>query len=135
MVADTSAVVAILGEPDADRYLAAIRQAPRIAMSALTVYETRIVLSGRIRGAQSAPAGALDEFEGWLAIERVEIAPFDADQAVLAHQTYLRFGKGFHPAALNLVDCAAYALATSRGEPLLFKGNDFARTDVVSALA
>ena len=132
MAADTSAV---LGEPDADRYLAAIRQAPTIAMSAMSVYETRVVLSGRIKGARNAPAGAREEFESWLVIHRVDIAPFDADQAVLAHRAYLRFGKGFHPAALNLADCAAYALATSRDEPLLFKGDDFPRTDVRSALA
>jgi ribonuclease VapC len=62
------------------------------------------------------------------------ITPFDADQALLAHDAYLRFGKGFHPAALNFADCAAYALARLRGEPLLFKGEDFARTDVERAL-
>jgi ribonuclease VapC len=63
------------------------------------------------------------------------IVPFDADQAVLAHDAYLRFGKGFHPAALNFADCAAYALAKFRDEPLLFKGEDFARTDVRPALS
>jgi ribonuclease VapC len=61
---------------------------------------------------------------------RLEIVPFDRQQLVLAHEAYRRFGKGHHPAGLNLIDCAAYALARQRGEPLLFKGEDFARTDV-----
>lgn len=63
----------------------------------------------------------------------MEVIAQDADQARLARQAFLGFGKGWHPAVLNLGDCAAYALARSRGLPLLFKGEDFARTDVFPA--
>ena len=104
-------------------------------MSAANVYETRVVLSGLHLGRPRFPPDSVPRFIEWLHAKEVQIIPFDADQAALAHRAYLRFGKGFHPAALNLVDCAAYALATSRGEPLLFKGDDFSRTDVTSALA
>ena len=72
----------------------------------------------------------LDEF---LADAEAEIVSFDHEQAKLARSAFLRFGKGRHPAALNFGDCAAYALAKSRGVPLLFKGEDFARTDIVPA--
>ena len=69
-------------------------------------------------------------------LERVgiEIVPFDRGLADQARSAFLRFGKGRHPAGLNMGDCAAYALAKSRGLPLLYKGGDFARTDVASAL-
>lgn len=134
MVVDTSAVIAILSEPDGERFLSAIRNAPGITMSAVNIYETRLVLSGRARGSRPAPADAQEELESWLTAHRVEIAPFDADQAILAHRSYLRFGKGFHPAALNFADCAAYALAKFRDELLLFKGGDFAQTDIRAAL-
>jgi ribonuclease VapC len=62
---------------------------------------------------------------------RVDIVPFDRNLAAGALAAFIRFGKGRHPAGLNLGDCAAYALAKARGLPLLFKGNDFARTDVL----
>ena len=64
----------------------------------------------------------------------IEVAPFTAEQAALAREGWRRFGKGRHAAGLNLGDCFAYALAQERGEPLLFKGEDFARTDVRRAL-
>jgi ribonuclease VapC len=73
-------------------------------------------------------------FQSWLDLLRAEVVPFDIEQAVLAHRAYQRLGKGFHAAALNLVDCAAYALAKLRSEPLLFRGEDFAQTDVEAAL-
>lgn len=62
------------------------------------------------------------------------IVPFDDDQAKLASAAYARFGKGFHPARLNMGDCAAYALAKSLDAPLLYKGDDFGRTDIVPAV-
>ena len=64
----------------------------------------------------------------------IEIAPIDREQALRAREAYQRFGKGNHPAKLNLGDCFAYALAKARGEPLLFKGGDFRQTDVEAAL-
>ena len=65
---------------------------------------------------------------------KIEIVPFDAEQAAIARAAFLKYGKGRHPAALNFGDCAAYALAKSKGAPLLYKGADFAKTDIVSAL-
>ena len=63
----------------------------------------------------------------------MEVVAQDAEQANLARQAFLDFGKGRHPAALNLGDCAAYALARSRALPLLFKGDDFTNTDLLAA--
>ena len=63
----------------------------------------------------------------------MRIEPFTAEQAQIAAEAYRRFGKGFHPAQLNLGDCFSYALAMHYGEPLLFKGNDFGLTDVLVA--
>ncbi len=65
----------------------------------------------------------------------LEIVPHDADLARIARQAFLRFGKGRHPAALNFGDCATYALATSNNLPLVFKGDDFLKTDVVPAVS
>jgi ribonuclease VapC len=78
--------------------------------------------------------GKARELDPLLAALEVKIAPTTSQQALLAREAYRRFGKGNHPAKLNLGDCFAYALAKARGEPLLFKGGDFDRTDVQSAL-
>ena len=64
---------------------------------------------------------------------KVNVVSLDADQVLLARMAYKRYGKGYHPAGLNLGDCCSYALSCSSGEPLLFKGDDFSRTDVVLA--
>jgi ribonuclease VapC len=63
----------------------------------------------------------------------IEIAPFTAEQCDIARKAYRQYGKGRHPASLNFGDCATYALAKSSGEALLFKGDDFARTDLTGA--
>ena len=130
MVLDTSAVVACLaGEPEAAPMRALIAGADALTISAFTVFECRVVL-GRLFG-----EAMVREFELLLAKAGVEVVAFDEEQANVAHAAYLRFGKGTgHPAQLNLGDCAAYALAVSRGEPLLYKGADFRHTDVESAL-
>ncbi|WP_418157495.1 type II toxin-antitoxin system VapC family toxin [Benzoatithermus flavus] len=105
-------------------------------MSSLNVYEARVVLSGRgPRGRARFPSDPVDRFLARLQVDAVEIVPFDPDQVVLAHEAHLRFGRGFHPAVLSFADCAAYALAKLRGEPLPFKGDDFSRTDITPALA
>jgi len=70
------------------------------------------------------------EFDLWLLKIGAEIVPVDAEQADAARRAWRRFGKGRHAAALNYGDCFSYALALTRGEPLLFKGEDFAKTDV-----
>ena len=129
IVVDTSALIAILfDEPERASFLAVIASAEAHMISVLTLYETRLVV--RAKGSEAALAD-LDEL---LAEIRPEIVPFDAERMRAAEAAYARYGKGFHPAArLNLVDCAAYALAIELGAPLLFKGNDFAATDVAVA--
>ena len=127
MVIDTSAIIAVLlGEPDAERFQAALLDATDCRMSAFNVFETRAVLVRRSGDPLSR------EFELLLVKLPVDVVAFDAEQATLAFEAWQRFGKGSgHPAQLNLGDCAAYALAVSSGLPLLFKDDDFARTDVV----
>lgn len=95
-------------------------------MSSVNLLEARIVLTG----SKGLPRDWLEEF---LANERIDIVPFDEALAGLAFEVYRRYGKGRHPAKLNMGDCAAYALAKSRGWPLLFKGDDFTQTDVERA--
>lgn len=127
MVIDTSAVVACLAdEADAHEFTRKIALAERRIMSSVNLLEARLVLvfSKRI------PAGIVDDF---VTNERIDVVPFDEPLAGLAFEAYRRFGKGRHPAKLNMGDCAAYALAQARGWPLLFKGDDFAQTDVERA--
>jgi ribonuclease VapC len=130
MILDTSAVfAALVGEPDGDRYREIMKQTTDCRISAVTLYECRVVLGGR------GGAAMLAEFDTLLRSATIQIDAFDERQAELAHTAYRRFGKGSrHPAQLNFADCAAYALATSLDLPLLFKGNDFARTDVKPAI-
>jgi ribonuclease VapC len=129
MIVDTSAIMAILrNEPDAPAFGAALARATRIAISAATLVELCMVAESR------AGAAAWTEVETLMADAAVEVVPFTAGQAAIAREGWRRFGKGRHPAGLNLGDCFSYALARERGEPLLFKGEDFARTDVRRAL-
>ena len=131
LVVDTSAVVAFLrSEPEADGIEAALADAREIYISAFTVFEARVVLARRVGPHASA------DFELLLVKLRAEITPFDSEQADLAAGAYRRFGKGSgHPAQLNLGDCASYALARQLDLPLLFKGDDFGRTDLKAALS
>ena len=76
----------------------------------------------------------LRDFDLWMAAAGIELAPVDADQAQIARQAFRQFGEGRHPAALNFGDCFSYALATASGFPLLFKGEDFKKTDIQAAL-
>ncbi len=129
MIVDTSAIMAILQkEPEAPAFGAALTEGARIAISAATLVELCVVAESR------AGAAVWAEVEALMADAAIEVAPFTAEQAALAREGWRRFGKGRHPAGLNLGDCFAYALAQERGEPLLFKGEDFARTDVRRAL-
>ena len=128
MIVDTSAVLAVLfGEPDAERYERAIVGASRCRMSAVSFLEAAIVFESRI----GAAAG--HELDFFLERAPIELAPVTADDAQAARRAWRRFGKGNHPAGLNLGDCFAYALAEAAGEPLLFKGRDFALTDIEAA--
>jgi len=129
MVLDTSALLAILlDEPERRRFSEAIAQAGQCAISAVTVVEVSMILESR------HGAGGVRAFDRLLAVARVAVLPVDAAQAEAAREAFRQYGKGRHPAALNLGDCFAYALARTRGEPLLFKGADFALTDLRSAL-
>lgn len=131
MILDASAIVAILrSEAGAQRLVDAMLAAPAVALSSVTMLEARMVMLGR-----SGPA-AIAELDALLRDIEAEEVPFDARQSHLAFEAFRRYGKGSgHPARLNLGDCAAYALATSRDAPLLFKGDDFRATDVKDALA
>ena len=129
MVVDASALTAIFFmEPDAPTYLQALQAAPYLCMSAANFLEIAIVIDNA-----ETPEQMLD-LDLFLAEAGVEIVPVTARQARLAREAYRRFGNGNHPATLNFGDCFAYALAKERDLPLLFKGNDFTRTDLRSAL-
>ena len=129
MVIDTSALVAIMrNEANASRLVAAIEQSPVRLVSAGTVIETALVLLGRF-----GERGEV-ELDALLRSFSTEVVAVDADQVAFARDAARTFGCGRHKAALDFGDCFSYALAVSRGEPLLFVGDDFAKTDV-SAVA
>ena len=128
MIVDTSAVLAVLfDEPDAERYVRALAGASRSRMSVVSFLEAAIVLESRA-GAAAGPD--LD-----LLLERapIELEPVTLEHAQAARRAWRRFGSGNHRAALNFGDCFAYALAEATREPLLFKGQDFALTDIDTA--
>ncbi len=103
--------------------------APSLAISSVTVLETRIVLYSR------HGVAAVSAFNEMLENAGIIVAAFDGPLAEMAFDAFREYGKGQgHSAQLNIIDCAAYALAKARSEPLLFKGGDFANTDIVSAL-
>jgi ribonuclease VapC len=130
MIVDTSALMAILfSESDAERYATAMAEAAICRVSSATFVEAAIVVAAHSKGAAGHQLDAL------LREAKIKIEPVTEAQAHIARQAYLDFGKGRHPAGLNLGDCFAYALAKATGEPLLFKGLDFTRTDVRAALA
>lgn len=125
MVIDTLAVVTIaLNEVDATEFELRFADDPVRLISAATVLETTIVVETRL-----GEAGGR-EFDLWLLKIGAEIVPVDSEQTDAARRAWRRYGKGRHPAALNYGDCLSCALALTRGEPLLFKGEDFAKTDV-----
>ena len=125
MVVDASALAAIFFiEPDAPRFLRTLQETPYACMSAANFLEIAIVIDNRNEPEQMVD---LDLF---LAEAAVEVVPVTAGQARIARDAYRRFGKGNHPAGLNFGDCFAYALAKERDLPLLFKGADFALTDL-----
>lgn len=125
MVIDTSALIAILqGEPTAERLLAAVEADHRRLVSAATVVEASLVVLGRFGEAGDPQLDRLLRTLG------AEVVPVGEEQALLAREAGLRFGRGRHPAALNFGDCFAYALSVARAESLLFVGDDFSQTDV-----
>ncbi len=130
MVVDTSALLAILlDEPERRELNEAIEAAETCTMSAATLVEVSIVVESRFG------AAGLRDLDHYLERAGVELAAVDREQALMARRAFSRFGRGRHSAGLNYGDCFSYALATVLGEPLLFKGDDFARTDVTPAVA
>jgi len=130
MVLDTSAIIAtITNEPDSARFQAAMLGAESLLISSVAVLETKIVLFARLG------LDAVGLFEELLEKAGIVVVPFDDDMVRAAFDAFRRFGKGQgHAAQLNIADCAVYALAKLRSQPLLFKGGDFDRTDIQSAL-
>jgi ribonuclease VapC len=130
VIVDTSAIVAILrDEPDADAYVEALASAPETLMSAGTYIETAILVDSN---RDPVLSGRLDDL---LAAVDLHVQPVTERHAEIARQAYRHFGRGSgHPAGLNFGDCFAYALARSTGQALLYKGDDFGRTDVRPAL-
>jgi ribonuclease VapC len=130
IVVDSSALIAILHrEPEADAFLEIIVSADQCLLSAVSLLETSMVIAGR-----SGDASSWTELDALVAQAGMEVVPQDSALTEAARAAFLRYGKGRHGAGLNLGDCATYALATSRDLPLLFKGNDFAQTDIEVAL-
>jgi ribonuclease VapC len=130
VVIDTSAITAVVfGEPDAEMFLSAmLANAGELQMSAGTAVEVGIVVEAR-QGAEATKDLAI-------LVDRlgIETVPVDQVQVEAAVAAWRRFGKGRHPAGLNLGDCFSYSLAKLTAAPLLFKGRDFGQTDIASAL-
>ena len=128
MVIDTSALVAILlGEPEAGSFASAIAGDSKRLVGVFSALETGIVIEAR----KGEPGGR--ELDLLLRQAKIEIVPMTAEQFEIARSAWRKYGKGRHPAGLNIGDCCSYALAKCTGEPLLFKGNDFSKTDIEEA--
>jgi ribonuclease VapC len=129
MVVDTSALIAIaLREPEW-RVLATVIDASDLPMIATVNW----VEAGMVMVGKKDDVGALAIVDEIITSLGIEIEGVGRAEAIEARRAFVRYGKGLHPARLNFADCFAYALAKSRGVPLLFKGDDFARTDIVPA--
>jgi ribonuclease VapC len=128
MILDTSAVAAILfGEPEAARFAEVIHNADHCLISVANFVELSIVIEGQLG------PGAGRQSDMFFRRAGIVVEPLTVEQGHLARQAFLDFGKGRHPAGLNFGDCFAYALAKATGEPLLFKGQDFRKTDIRAA--
>jgi ribonuclease VapC len=125
MVVDTSAILAILfNEPERDAFRTVIENASaRPLLSAMTLLEASLVAGG-----QRGPL--MLELLDALVEETMDVVPLDEAMVRIARDAFMQYGKGRHSAELNFGDCASYALARARGRTLLFKGNDFSRTDI-----
>jgi ribonuclease VapC len=129
MIIDSSALLAIvLDEPDAARYAQAIAATSRRRMPSITWFEASMRID------QAGDDFAASRFDDFIRDFAIEIIPFTADHARAARTARKLYGKPRHPAQLNFGDCAAYGVARHEREPLLFKGADFAQTDIEPAL-
>jgi ribonuclease VapC len=125
MVLDTSSLLALLlDEPEAEDFRIAVEEDTTRLVSAATLLETALVIEAR----KGEPGGR--ELDALIQKADVVVVPVDAEHVSEARRAYRRFGKGRHVAGLNFGDVFAYALARTAGEPLLFKGDDFTKTDV-----
>ena len=125
MVIDTSAIIAILlEEPESDRIARVVADSSKRLISAFTALECGIVIEAK----KGEPGGR--ELDLLFHKLNITIANMDSRQYELARTAWRLFGKGRHPAKLNIGDCCSYALSAHSGEPLLFKGDDFSRTDI-----
>jgi ribonuclease VapC len=130
IVVDTSALIAILDrEPDAALYAEAIAEADSPLISAATLLELHVVMLNRHGGRAGQLVDRLIQDAGF------QIEHFTAQHLELAREAYARYGKRRNSAGLNYGDCFSYALAKATGLPLLFKGKDFSKTDLLAALA
>lgn len=128
IVVATSAVFASLrGEPERHRVNVSLDQSASSIMSAANYLECSIVLAARFGD------DAVYDLRLFVHEAQIDIVAVDRDQGDLAHEAWKMYGKGRHPASLNFGDCFAYALASQRGAPLLFVGEDFAQTDIEPA--
>jgi ribonuclease VapC len=129
VIIDSSAILAIiLRELDGRRYLRAILADHPRRMSVSNWLEATMVVDRR------GNALAINRLENFMQRVKVELMPVSLAQATIARRAWQMFGRGVHPARLNYGDCFAYALAKETSKPLLFKGNDFAQTDIEPAL-
>ena len=127
MVIDTSALVAILqDEPERRVFNEAIESAETRSISTASFVETSMIIESRY-----GPDGTR-ALELFISKSQISFVSVDTDQAYLARNAFRQYGKGRHPAGLNFGDCFSYALAKALDEPLLFKGDDFTRTDIVA---
>jgi len=128
IVVDSSIIVAIIREEsDAAIWVDVLDKTPHVCMSVISYVETNMVIAGRWSDAR------LGRVDATLKALHVRVVPVTLNQGNVALAAFLRFGRGRHSAGLNIGDCFAYALAKSRDLPLLFKGDDFAKTDIVPA--
>jgi ribonuclease VapC len=130
IVVDTSALIALVKhEAGCEKLESCLLLADHVAISAVSLLETRMVAAREPRGTR------LDDLENLIAATGIEIIPFDAAQSAFAFEAFRRFGKGSgHSARLNFGDCATYALAKARDAKLLFTGDDFSATDIAPAV-
>lgn len=126
MIVDTSAIIALLLlEPESDEIRRCLVAANNLRISAGTLLETNIVAHGY---------GVSDKLDDFISEFALEVVPLEKDHIDAAFEGFRRYGKGLHPARLNFGDCFSYGLAKTLQEPLLFKGNDFSQTDIISAV-
>ena len=125
MVIDTSAVLSVLqNEPERRKFNEAIETAESRSLSTASFVESSMILESRYG------ADGVRDLDLFISKAQILLAPVDTEQAQLARDAFRKYGKGRHPAGLNFGDCFSYALAKALDEPLLFKGEDFSKTDV-----